>query len=153
MLQPAMLPPITITMGNRERLAPIASAFVGRSPDIGLTLVDELDRARIVDPSGVPPGVVTMNSCVEFHFDRNDGDRRIVTLVYPGEQDIAEGKISVHTPVGVALLGLSEGQSIEWVAQPGKLKRLTVTKVIHQPEAAARKHGEGVMEPRAQAGY
>ena len=153
MLQPAMLPPITITMGNRERLAPIASAFVGRSPDIGLTLVDELDRARIVDPSGVPPGVVTMNSCVEFHFDRNDGDRRIVTLVYPGEQDIAEGKISVHPPVGVALLGLSEGQSIEWVAQPGKLKRLTVTKVIHQPEAAARKQGEGAMEARAQAGY
>lgn len=153
MLQPAKLPPITITTGDRERLAPIASAFVGRSPDIGLTLVDELDRADIVDSTSVAPGVVTMRSCVEFHFDRAERDRRIVTLVYPGEQDIAEGRISVHTPVGIALLGLSEGQSIEWVAQPGKLKRLTVTKVIHQPEAAARKHGKGAVEPWAQAGY
>lgn len=153
MLQPAKLPPITITTGDRDRLAQIASAFVGRSPDIGLTLVDELDRADIVDSSSVAPGVVTMRSSVEFHFDRDERDRRIVTLVYPGEQDIAEGKISVHTPVGIALLGLSEGQSIEWVAQPGKLKGLTVTKVIHQPEAAAQKRGEDAAELPAQAQY
>ena len=106
MVMPVELPPITITARDHERLTRIASAFVGRSPDspdMGLTLVDELDRARIVDPSEVPPDVVTMNSRVEFYFDGDKTGRRVVTLVYPGEQDIAEGRISVHTPVGIAL--------------------------------------------------
>lgn len=156
MAMPAKLPPITITASDHERLARIASAFVGRTPDTGLTLIDELDRAEIVDSSSVAPGVVTMNARVEFYFDGDEADRRIVTLVYPGEQDIAEGKISVHTPVGIALLGLSEGQSIEWMARPGTSKRLTVTKVIHQSDAAAARGGAGADEWPAsgrQAGY
>lgn len=142
----AKLPPITITASDHESLTQIASAFVGRSSDDGLTLADELDRAHIVEPSEVSPGIVTMRSSVEFYFDDHSSDRRIVTLVYPGEQDIAEGRISVHTPVGIALLGLSEGQSIEWFAQSGKPRRLKVTKVIHQPEAAGQKQGNGAAE-------
>lgn len=157
MAMPVELPPITITARDHERLARIASAFVGRSPDtpdspdLDLTLADELDRARIVDPSEVAPDVVTMNSRVEFHFDGDRTGRRVVTLVYPGEQDIAEGSISVHTPVGIALLGLTEGQSIEWMARPGTLRRLTVTKVVHQP-APARPGGRGkAANPAAEA--
>jgi regulator of nucleoside diphosphate kinase len=146
----AKLPSITITASDHERLERIASAFDGRSSDMDLTLADELDRARIVDPARVAPGVVTMHSRVEFYFDRDEADRRTVTLVYPGEQDIAEGKISVHTPVGIALLGLSEGQSIEWAARTGKLKRLTVSRVIHQPGAARHEDGANAAAPAEQ---
>ena len=153
MAMPANLPPITITASDYERLARIASAFVGRSADEGLTLADELDRARIVDPDGVAPGVVTMNSRVEFYFDGREADRRTVTLVYPGEQDIAEGSISVHTPVGIALLGLSEGQSIEWTVRPGTPRRLTVTKVAHRPEAGKGTGGAAAQPVHSQAGY
>ena len=154
MAMPVELPPITITARDHERLTRIASAFVGRSPDtsdMGLTLVDELDRARIVDSSEVPPDVVTMNSRVEFYFDGDKTGRRVVTLVYPGEQDIAEGRISVHTPVGIALLGLTEGQSIEWMARPGTLRRLTVTKVVHQTAASRPDEGRAAADPAAGA--
>ena len=38
-------------------------------------------------------------------------------------------------PVGSALLGLSVGQSIDWVAPGGRQLRLRVTAVHNQPEA------------------
>lgn len=50
-------------------------------------------------------------------------------LVYPGEADIAAGRVSVLTPIGTALIGLAEGQSIVWQTRTGVSKRLTVLKV------------------------
>ena len=52
-----------------------------------------------------------------------------MTLVYPREADIADGKVSVLTPIGTALIGLAEGQSILWPTRTGASKRLTVLKV------------------------
>jgi regulator of nucleoside diphosphate kinase len=52
-----------------------------------------------------------------------------VTLVYPGEADIGQGRISVLTPVGAALIGLSKGQSIDWATRTGETRRLTVIEV------------------------
>ena len=43
-----------------------------------------------------------------------------MTLVYPPEADIDAGRISVPTPIGTALLGLAEGQSIDWTARDGR---------------------------------
>ncbi len=55
-------------------------------------------------------------------------------LVFPGQADIGAGKISILTPIGTALIGLSEGQSIVWTARDGKERRLTVIKVENPPE-------------------
>ena len=52
-----------------------------------------------------------------------------VTLVFPGEADIAQGKISILTPIGAALIGLSAGQSIDWTARDGRIHRLKVESV------------------------
>ena len=41
-----------------------------------------------------------MNSEVEFRDDTN-GKVRKVTLVFPDQADILQGKISVMTPVGI----------------------------------------------------
>jgi regulator of nucleoside diphosphate kinase len=56
-----------------------------------------------------------------------------VTLVYPHEADLDAGRISVLTPVGAALIGLSVGQSIEWQSPTGGWRSLTVLRV-HDPE-------------------
>ena len=58
-----------------------------------------------------------------------DGQRRRVTLVYPQEADIAAGRISVLTPIGTALIGLAEGQSIDWTSRDGRRQWLTVVAV------------------------
>lgn len=54
--------------------------------------------------------------------------------MFPGEADIAEGKISILTPIGAALIGLKAGQSIDWTARDGRLHRLTVETVAAPAE-------------------
>jgi len=52
-----------------------------------------------------------------------------VTLVYPAEADISQGRISVLTPVGTALIGLRSGGSITWETPAGEARQLTVLAV------------------------
>ena len=92
----------------------------------------ELDRAIVVSSAAVAADVVTMNSRVRY-TDEKDGLKRTVSLVYPSHANAAAGKVSVLAPVGTALLGLSEGQSIEWDFPDGS-RRLKVEEVVHQPE-------------------
>lgn len=40
-----------------------------------------------------------------------------MALVFPINADISEGKISILTPTGTALIGLSVGQSIMWTGE------------------------------------
>jgi regulator of nucleoside diphosphate kinase len=60
------------------------------------------------------------------YLDEATGRIYIVTLVYPAESDIEKGRVSVLTPIGAALLGLSQGQSIEWNTRSGEPRQLTV---------------------------
>jgi regulator of nucleoside diphosphate kinase len=46
--------------------------------------------------------------------DVDTGERRQAILVYPDEADLEHSPISVLAPIGMALLGLSVGQSISW---------------------------------------
>jgi regulator of nucleoside diphosphate kinase len=90
-------------------------------------LAEELDRADIVQPEDLPVDVVTMHARVVY-LDETTGERRDVTVVYPGEADASQGRISVLSPVGAALLGLAAGQSIEWEFPNGP-RRLRVEQV------------------------
>jgi len=65
---------------------------------------------------------------VEFRDD-STGKIRKVILVYPEDADISQRKISVLTPVGTALIGLSIGHSINWEAPGGDARQLTVLSV------------------------
>jgi regulator of nucleoside diphosphate kinase len=93
----------------------------------------ELERAIVVSSAAMPPDVATLDSRVRY-MDETEGVRRTVSLVYPSQADAAHGKVSVLAPVGTALLGLSEGESIEWDFPDGSRRRLTLEKVLHQPE-------------------
>jgi regulator of nucleoside diphosphate kinase len=69
-----------------------------------------------------------MGSQVDF---RDDGTAQVhrVTLVYPDQADITVGKISVLTPIGAALIGLYQGQTINWQSPAGDWRSLTVMAV------------------------
>lgn len=96
-------------------------------------LADELSRAAVVPEERMPDNVVRMHSRVTY-LEEGSGRRREVELVYPEEADLTSGKISVLAPVGVALLGLAEGQSIEWPFPRGEIRRLRVERSV--PPAA-----------------
>lgn len=67
--------------------------------------------------------------------DLDLGEETTYTLVYPGEADLSENKISVLAPIGTAILGFREGDEIDWKVPAGIVK-LEVKKIIYQPEAA-----------------
>jgi len=119
---------------DRRRLNALAVAAMERTPELADELIAELERATIVGADSLPADVVRMGSTVTFRA--GDGTSRRVTLVFPGEADIAKGRISILTPVGTALIGLSEGQSITWTTRDGREQELTVLAVESATEAA-----------------
>ncbi|TIQ90732.1 MAG: nucleoside diphosphate kinase regulator, partial [Mesorhizobium sp.] len=108
-------PNIRISKSDHARLSALASTVAARNPEASDELLAELERARIVADGWVSAGTVRMGSTVTFKPDT--GDRKTITLVFPGDADISEGKVSILTPVGTALIGLSAGQSIMWTAR------------------------------------
>jgi len=126
-------PIIIVSDVDESRLSGLAATVSNRMPDLSDDLLAELERAKIIPHHLMPEKVVRMGSTLEYTSD--DSQRRQVTLVYPGDADIAQGKISILTPIGTALIGLSEGQSIEWAARDGRRHRLTVVSVSNVVEA------------------
>ncbi len=132
-------PPITISAHDYDQLERISMAGMRthRNSQIAQLLADELERAEIVSPQEMGAKVVKMYTDVTFLDDTTNKFRR-VTLVYPGEEDIAFGRISILTPIGAALIGVSEGQAIGWYTATGEPRRLTVVKVHRQAKSAPR---------------
>lgn len=97
-------------------------------------LESELERADIVEAHDVPSDVVTMNSRVVFE-DAATGKTTEVTIVFPQDADLGHGRVSVLAPVGTALLGLAEGDSIVWPFPDGSSRCLRVVAVTFQPES------------------
>jgi regulator of nucleoside diphosphate kinase len=123
-------PAISIARSEHQRLLKLAESQATRNPEVSEELLVELERAHIVDDVKLRAGVVRMGSTLRYTSDL--GEDRQVTLVYPGEADIAEGKISILTPIGAALIGLSSGQSIDWTTRDGRVHRLRVETVVQQ---------------------
>jgi regulator of nucleoside diphosphate kinase len=120
-------PNIRISQSDHARLSVLASTVAARNPEAADELLAELERARIVADRWLSAGTVRMGSIVTFKPDT--GDRKTVTLVFPGDADISEGKVSILTPIGTALIGLSAGQSIMWTARDGRRHELLVLDV------------------------
>lgn len=81
-------------------------------------LMDELERAELVDAGKLPANVVSMHSRVTFTVLST---RKTFTyrLVYPHEATTND-TLSILNPVGSALLGLGIGQKIEWPLEGNK---------------------------------
>ena len=127
-------PKIVVSDVDHDRLTSLADAMLDRIPAVAEELLSELARAEIVTAAAVPADVVQMGSTVLY--SAHDGQERRVKLVFPGEANIAEGKVSIMTPIGTALIGLSARQSITWKARDGQQHELTVLEV-EQPRPPA----------------
>ena len=129
--------PIYVTTQDKQRLEDLLMEVEASDPrkhgDLK-ALTEELRRAVIVDPKDVSGDVITMNSHAEMR-DLESGETVAFTLVFPTEANIDEEKISVLAPIGAGMLGYRVGDEFEWNV-PGGLRRMKVTKVDYQPEAA-----------------
>lgn len=111
------------------------TALLDKMPNLASDLVQldaELDRATVLEPSEMPPNVVTMNSTVVFKF--TDSDKTMTkTLVYPSELKSSDD-VSIFAPVGSALIGLSVGQQLAWPMPNKQTKTIEIVDVVYQPE-------------------
>jgi regulator of nucleoside diphosphate kinase len=126
-------PDIELSAADHAKLNELAMAGLDRVPDLADQLLNELERARIVADAELAANIARMGSRIRYRTD--DGHEQDVTLVYPADADIAQGRISVMTPVGTALIGLHQGQSITWRDRSNKRHMLTVLEVAAPADA------------------
>ncbi|BCS52805.1 nucleoside diphosphate kinase regulator [Geobacter sp. SVR] len=132
---------IFITDFDLERLEELIETTSRNSSRDGRYLHEleqELTKAEVVTPAGIPPDVITMNSRVCLR-DMESGEDLIYTLVFPGDADLENNRISVLAPIGTAMIGYRTGDTITWQV-PGGTRRFKVRKVLYQPEAAGDYH-------------
>ncbi|MBE0585199.1 MAG: nucleoside diphosphate kinase regulator [Desulfofustis sp.] len=132
-------PKIVVSSLDAERLENLLDSLPHNAFPSRTELEAELERAEIVDPQNIPPTVVTMNSTVRFGID-SSGEEFCLRLVYPNESSLDGSTISILAPVGSALLGLSQGDEIEWPKPGGGMVRVRVKEITYQPERAGEYH-------------
>ncbi len=132
-------PEITISSLDADRLNNLIESLPKNSFAGKAELESELARANIVAPELIPPTIVTMNSKVKFFIESTKEEFEL-TLVYPKDIDSSGNKISILAPVGSALLGLSQGDQIEWPKPGGGFFKVKIIEVVYQPERAGQLH-------------
>lgn len=128
-------PAIHMIDTEAETLAELAVTVADRLPDVSALLLEEIERATLHSARRIPADIVTMRAMVDF-LDEASGLSRTVQLVYPGDADIAAGRVSILTLVGAGLIGLREGQSILWPGRDGHRRMLAITRVERAPAPA-----------------
>ena len=98
-------------------------------------LAELLSEADLVPPREVPAHVATMHSRLRL-LDLATHEPRELTLCYPADADPARGFVSVLSPAGTSLLGLSVGEEARWQTPDGRQHALRLLEILFQPEAS-----------------
>lgn len=114
------LPTIYVTEADFEVLSNLAAAVADRAAG-SRVLATEMARAVIVDPGQAPQPFAGIGSSVDYQ-DLSSGQVRRVRLSLPRDASIDEGRISVLTPVGAALIGMTVGETFHWTDQDGRAR-------------------------------
>lgn len=98
-----------------------------------------LAAATRVSSDAVPAHLVTMNSVVRYR-DAASGQRGEMQVVYPQDaRSRSSDRCSVLSPLGLALLGASVGDLVEY-GTAGAKQGLFIEEVLHQPESSMQKY-------------
>lgn len=97
-------------------------------------LRNKLSAAVIVLPEALSPAVATINSRIALSADGGTVENRVL---------VRTAKVfGLHLPIttlrGLAVLGLSAGESIEIETPDGTRERISLLQVCYQPEAQRR---------------
>lgn len=119
-------PLIWIGRADYARLLRVSDRLSVHAPEVSAFLAKELDRAIVRNEDDIPRDVVRMGR--RFQFRRTeDAAVEWGELAYP-EQPATDGRISVASPLGAALLGLRRGARMKYL-DDGAIRRLSVERV------------------------
>lgn len=92
-----------------------------------------LKHAEVVDPSQqTRRDQVFFGATVTYENER--GEERTVTLVGADEADMTQGKVSLHAPVGRALLGAKLGDQVR-MTTPRGVELIEIVEIIYPCKA------------------
>lgn len=90
-------------------------------------LREKLSTALLLPKEGIPDDVVVLNSRVTY-LDLDSRERETYTVTLPQQASADDGRLSVLSPLGVALIGCREGDVVKCVA-PGGERSILIEKV------------------------
>lgn len=122
-------PEIIITKSDLAQIEALL-ASIKPLPESADALEGELARATVVANDQLPANVVAIGSEVTFKIIAT-GATFTKVLCLPSDVESVTGGISVLAPIGAAILGLSEGQQIDWDSPRGQ-QRIEIIKVAHE---------------------
>jgi regulator of nucleoside diphosphate kinase len=109
---------------------------LGRDDPLTPVLRRKMASATIVFRDDVPADVATLNSRVAFSVDGGETDTRVISHESSGSS------VGLFLPVtsarGLALIGMSEGQTARLTRRDGTEETIMLENVLYQPEAARR---------------
>jgi regulator of nucleoside diphosphate kinase len=131
---------ILITTNDYKRLTGLIefASLKETMPEIVTRLNNKFKTAKMLAHDNILGSVITMNSRVLLK-EISQGRQAEVTITYPQDADGPQGKISVFSPVGTALLGLQVGDKVSWKIPTG-IGHFEIVKIIYQPEAVGHYH-------------
>ena len=131
-----MRQPMIITDRDYQQLMRLMelASLNSKMPKVTNRLFKKLLAAQLLPQAEIDSKVVTMNSRVKLKDVRNKREAEI-TVSYPQDAEPSEGRISVLSEIGLALLGRRENDIVSW-SIPNGIGMFEVEKVVYQPEAA-----------------
>jgi len=142
---------IQITRHDRDQLMRLIAETRSRTDlaEWDGRLVQSLERklleAQVVSWDQVSARVSTMNSLLAIE-EADTRRRTIVKLVFPETANLENGRVSILTDLGIALLGAEVGDVVLTHEPEGSL-RFRLVALLYQPEGSLRRnrfiHSEG----------
>ena len=131
---------ILITVNDYQRLTGLIG-FAGlrvKTPGAVNRLIEKFKSAEMLAQDRISETVITMNSRVLVKEIGQDRQAEI-TVTYPYDEDAREGRISVLSSIGLALLGRQVGDKVSWRTPTG-IGHFEIIKIIYQPESVGHYH-------------
>ena len=125
-----------VTINDYQRLIGLIefSSVKSRNPEIVDRLLRDLKMAKMLPQENISSKIITMNSRVLLQ-ELSTGREKEISIAYPHDANGKEGRISVLSDAGAALLGRQEGDVVMWRTPIG-VGEFKIAKVTFQPEAA-----------------
>lgn len=119
--------PVVITEEDFNRLMPYTAQE--NPTNYEMSLAHELKRAVVVQNDALPPHCVRINSKVAV-LDLETNRVIEITIVLPKHADMRQNKISILTPMAIALIGFRKAEEVQWEV-PAGLKRFRILDVVN----------------------
>lgn len=134
---------IFVSARDAEALAAMLGTHRRANPfeaDASDELADRLAEARLVPADAMPEDRVALHSTVTYD-ELPSGRRRSVTLALPEDADAARARISVLSPIGMALIGRERGAVLEVATPHGKALTIRIVDTVYRDQPVAKAAG------------